>query len=437
MIGAVTRLRDRASTFSKSRFVRNIAAVATGIAAAQVIALVFMPFLTRMYGPQAFGALAAFNAVLNIITPLATLGFANAIVMPKTSDGASAVARLSLLCTACVVPLAFGAIFLFQSHLAVWTGLEATPGFLYLIPVALLVTALLAVANQAAVREGLFKAKAGSYVVSTLLSNIGKFAGGLLAPSGLLLIALTLASSVMNYFMLLARVPRAGVFQLPRWFGLDGVREAAREQRDFALYRMPHSIINAASLGLPVIVLTSLFGAGAAGQYSIAVLALGAPVTVLGQSVYEVIYPRITRAIQDRQESPMAIIGRTTAGLVLVSVIPFGAIALFGDWVFPFVFGAEWVRAGEFSQWVALWMAASLATRPAVAAIPVLGTQGALLVYEIIMTVCRVAALYAGQRIGDDLTSIALFAMVNVVGYAALLILVFTSIASRHGAQDA
>lgn len=424
-----TRLRGGAARISGSRFVRNVAAVATGIAAAQAISLVFMPFLTRLYGPEAFGALAAFTAVVNIITPLATLGYANAIVMPETEEGASAVARLSLLCAAVVAPLALLFVFLFQSRLAMWTGLEASPGFLYLIPVALLVGALLSVANQAAVREGLFKAKAGSYVASTLLTNLGKLAGGLLAPSGLLLIAFNLVGSVLNYLMLLARVPRTGVFQVRRWFGLAGVRQAAREQRDFALYRMPHSIINAASLGLPVIVLTSLYGAAAAGQYSIAVLALGAPVTLLGQSVYEVFYPRITRAVQGGQENPRRIIGKTTFVLLLVSVIPFGAIALFGGWIFPFVFGAEWERAGEFSQWVALWMAASLATRPAVASIPVLGKQGALLAYEIVMTVARVAALYLGQRFGDDLTSIALFSMVNIFGYAALLLVVFAGVA--------
>lgn len=437
MSDLTTRLCSGAARLSSSRFARNVAAVATGIAAAQVISLVFMPFLTRLYGPEAFGALAAFTAVINIITPLATLGYANAIVMPETEEGASAVARLSLLCAAFIAPLALVFIFLFQSRLAVWTGLEAAPGFLYLIPVALLLGALLSVANQAAVREGLFKAKAGSYVASTFLTNIGKLTGGLLAPSGLLLIVFNPVGSALNYAMLLARVPRTGVFQVRRWFGLAGVRAAAREQRDFALYRMPHSIINAASLGLPVIVLTSLYGAAPAGQYSIAVLALGAPVTLLGQSVYEVFYPRITRAVQGERENSAALIGKTTAGLVLVSVLPFGAIALFGGWIFPFVFGEEWGRAGEFSQWVALWMAASLATRPAVAAIPVLGKQGALLVYEVLMTVARVAALYFGQRIGDDLTSIAVFAMVNVVGYAALLLLVFACVANHKGAPDA
>lgn len=49
-------LRSRINYFSRSKFVRNVLAVATGVAAAQAISLAFMPFLTRLYGPEAFGA---------------------------------------------------------------------------------------------------------------------------------------------------------------------------------------------------------------------------------------------------------------------------------------------------------------------------------------------------------------------------------------------
>src|SRR5690606_35760077 len=113
----LVQLRQQARRLTSSRFVRNVAAVATGIAAAQAISLAFMPFLTRLYGPEAFGALAAFTAVVNIITPLATLGYANAIVMPDTEEGASAVARLSLLFAAIGAPVVLVFVFLFQLRL--------------------------------------------------------------------------------------------------------------------------------------------------------------------------------------------------------------------------------------------------------------------------------------------------------------------------------
>ncbi len=418
------RLYNHTRVFGKNRFIRNVAAVATGIAAAQAISLVFMPFLTRLYGPEAFGALAAFTAVINIITPLATLGYANAIVMPDTEEGATAVARLSLVCAAIVAPVVLIFVHLFQARLAIWTGLEAAPDLLYLIPLSMLLGALLSVANQTAIREGLFKAKAVSHVASTLLMNIGKLAGGLLTPTGLLLIVLSMVGKALNFLMLLARVPRQGAFEVRRWFGTAGICNAAAEQRDFALYRMPQSVINAASLGLPVLVLTALFGASAAGQYSVTTLVLGAPIMLIGQSVLEVFFPRITEVVRQDPAKAAPLIRRATFGMALIGVIPFGILALWGDVILPWVLGDEWLRAGEYSRWVALWMASVLATRPAVAAMPVLRMQRLLLIYEIVITVARVGSLFMGAHLGNDLIAVAVFALVNVAGYLALLLLV-------------
>lgn len=428
-----TRLRSGAARLSSSRFAHNVAAVGTGIAAAQVISLVFMPFLTRLYGPEAFGALAAFTAIINIITPLATLGYANAIVMPETEEGASAVARLSLLCAAFVAPLTMGFIFLFQAQLAVWTGLEATPSVLYLIPAALLVGALLSVANQAAVREGLFKAKAGSYVTSTLVNNIGKLAGGLLAPSGLLLIVFHLLGGALNYAMLLARVPRTGVFQVRSWFGLAGVRQAASEQRDFALYRMPQSIINAASVGLPVILLVRLFDSATAGQYSLTVLVLSAPVMLLGQSVEDVFYPKITRAIVNGSQDAGKLLRKATTVLSLLSVGLFGIVVLAGPILFSIIFGDEWRRAGEYVQWVAISSAGVLASRACVAAYPALKLQAYLLVQTVISLGLRVAALYIGFfYFKSDLAAIALVSLVGLAMTIALCAAAFIRVRSQR-----
>jgi O-antigen/teichoic acid export membrane protein len=418
------RLCSSVRAVCKSKLIRDLAAVATGIAAAQVISLAFMPFLTRMYGPEAFGALAAFTAMVNIVTPVATLGYANAIVMPSTEEGATAVARLSLVCASIVAPAVFMFVHLFQPTLATWTGLERAPELLYLIPFFLLFGALLSVADQAAIREGLFKTKAGSYVASTFLVNIGKLAGGIFVPSGLVLILLTMAGKAINFLLLLARVPMKGAFEVKRWFGIAGICHAACTQRDFALYRMPQSIINAASLGLPVLVLTALFDAAAAGQYSVTTLVLGAPVMLIGQSVLEVFFPRITELVRQNPAHAAPLIRRVTYYMALIAIIPFTIIAIWGAVILPWVLGEEWIRAGEYSQWVALWMASVLLTRPAVAAMPVLRMQRTLLIYEVVITIARVASILIGAHLGSDLLAIAAFSLVNVVGYLALLQLV-------------
>lgn len=417
-------LRNHIKTFRQSKFVRNVFAVATGIAAAQAISLAFMPFLTRLYGPEAFGALAAFTAILNIITPLATLGYANAIVMPKTQEGANAVARLSLVSAVIVSPVALIVIYAFQEQLASLAGLSSEPNLLYLIPISLVLVALLSVANQAAIREGLFKAKSSSYVASTFIVNLGKLGVGYISATGITLIIFLIISNLINYTMLMARVPKVGAFDFRQWFGISGIRQAAFNYKDFAIYRMPQSILNAASLGLPVILLTNFFSTSAAGQYAITTLILGAPVMLLGNSVLEVFFPKITTLVRDNPASAFHMLWKSTLLMSVIGLVPFSIIFLWGDLILPWVLGEAWGRAGEYSQWIALWMFSVLITRPAVAAMPVLKLQGFLLVYEIIITVLRIGSISLGATLGGDLMAVTLFSVVNIIGYLSLLVFV-------------
>lgn len=414
-------LRNHIKTFRQSKFVRNVLAVATGVAAAQAISLAFMPFLTRLYGPEAFGALAAFTAIINVITPLATLGYANAIVMPKTEEGANAVARLSLVSAAIVSPITLIIFYVFQSQLATLVGLESEPNLLYLIPISLILVALLSVANQVAIRDGLFKVKSGSYVLSNFIINLGKLGAGYISASGITLIILSIFANLINYIILMARVPKVGSFDFRQWFGITGIRKAALEHKDFAIYRMPQSILNAASLGLPVILLTNFFSTSVAGQYAITTLILGAPVMLLGNSVLEVFFPKITALVRENPASAFGVLWKSTLLMSFIGLVPFGVVALWGDLILPWVLGEAWGKAGDYSQWIALWMFSVLFTRPAVASMPVLKLQGFLLSYEIIITVLRIGSISLGAALEGDLMAVALFSLVNIIGYISLL----------------
>src|SRR5690625_3723904 len=85
-----------------SRFVRNVALVATGTAGAQAITMAFSPVITRLYGPDAFGMLGTFTATLAVVTPIAALTYPIAIVLPKKDDDARAIAKLSFLLALCI-----------------------------------------------------------------------------------------------------------------------------------------------------------------------------------------------------------------------------------------------------------------------------------------------------------------------------------------------
>jgi len=59
LTGLYVQILDQALS---SKFVRNVAIVATGTAGAQAITMAFSPINTRLYGPEAFGILGTFTA---------------------------------------------------------------------------------------------------------------------------------------------------------------------------------------------------------------------------------------------------------------------------------------------------------------------------------------------------------------------------------------
>src|SRR5699024_8407489 len=81
----------------KNKFVRNVVIVASGTAGAQVITMLFSPIITRMYGPEVFGLMGTFSAMINIIIPVAALTYPIAIVLPKKHKEAKSIMRLSML----------------------------------------------------------------------------------------------------------------------------------------------------------------------------------------------------------------------------------------------------------------------------------------------------------------------------------------------------
>ena len=82
--------------FSHQLF-RKVLVVASGTAGAQLIAFLFVPIITRIYGPEIYGEFGTFLSVINIILPAVTLGYSSAIVMPRTLREASSVIHLSLI----------------------------------------------------------------------------------------------------------------------------------------------------------------------------------------------------------------------------------------------------------------------------------------------------------------------------------------------------
>lgn len=416
----------------KKPFVRNVLIMVTGTASAQAVHLLLSPFITRLYGPEAFGLMGLFVAIIGVFTPIAALTYSNAIVLPESDEDAKKLVKLSIN-----ISLFFGVLmglvllFLHSSIVKVLKIEEIGP-YLYLLPVVILFAALSQTAEQWLIRTKQFSVNAKVAFVQSILYQGGKVGIGLFFPLASVLIVLSAAAEGLKALLLIG-FSRKSNYQSPLHTSKSSytVWGIARRYNDFPKYRAPQSFINAVSQSLPVILLASFFGPASAGFYAIGRTVLSMPVQLIGKSVGDVFYPRIAEA-DKRGENISALINKATSSLALLGILPFGAVIVLGPWLFAFVFGEEWITAGEYARWIAFWAFSSFIARPSIVSLPVLSAQKFHLVYTIIMLLVWSASLAIGFYVfsSDDL-AVALWGITGGL-LNFILILITLLISSRH-----
>jgi O-antigen/teichoic acid export membrane protein len=417
-------MRHRIRNFTRRPFVRNVATVATGTAASQAIAMAFSPLITRLYGPEVFGLQGIFVSVVGLLSVVAALGYPVAIVLPKRDSDALGLVRLSIYIALGWALLTTLALYFFGRNLLQLLNAETIADFIYLIPVAMVISVLGSVLGQWLIRNKAFGFSAKYGVFTTLLLSVVKTGLGFLHPTAMALIVTNTAGGIVGTALTwLGWRNQTTKHILPTATQpLTGLRQLALRHRDFPLLRTPQNLINAFSQSLPMLLLASYFGASASGQYAIAISVLGVPASLIGGSVMSVFYPRINAAIQNG-ENARALIIKATIGMAVTGALPFLLVIVAGPFLFEVVFGEKWHTAGVYAQWLSLWLFLQYINKPAVSAIPALQLQGGLLIYEIFSTGTKLLALWLGFTVfKSDVAAIALFSAFGVVAYVWLIL---------------
>lgn len=378
--------------------------------------------------------LGTFTAILAILTPIAALTYPIAIVLPKSDTDAKNIANLSIFIAVGVALLTTIVIITAGEWLAHAFSLETVAGFLFLIPVAMLFTALKDTFTQWLIRKRQFAITARVAVTQSFFVNAGKAGAGYFFPVGAVLIGITVIGQALLALQLWIGIRRTSAARPKADKGTGTMSSLAKQHRDFPLYRAPQVGLNAVSQSLPVLMLASFFGPAAAGFYSIGMTVLGIPSTLIGTAVGDVFYPRIAEA-ENRGENLFKLVMRATGALAIVGLAPYATVVVFGPELFAFTFGPEWAKAGEYASWIAVLMYFVFINSPSNKAIPVLRIQRFYLWFTVGALLTRAAGLAVGYFIFEsDYTAIAIFGLSGAAVYFAQISIVLV-LCKRADAQ--
>lgn len=349
-------MRAWASRLWRSRFSRSVLTLVAGGAAAQAVVFLARPVLTRMYTPEAFGALGEFVALAALLAVLATLRYEDAIPLPTQHDGAGA---LLALCAAVALGVCgVGAVALLpREAIADRLGAPALIPLLPFVPLAALLYAWGNAAQAWLARADRYRAIAlglGAQALGTVgvqLAAPGLEAAGLVLGSvaGAVLFAAVLLGWALASGALVGVSPEAIV-------------QMARRYARFPRLGLPATALGQVGARLPPLALGAMLGAASVGHFGLAAASVLVPLALVGDSVGQVFG---VHAAEAHRSGGLGLLARRTLGRMLgVVAYPIAAVALVGPDLFAFVYGDVWREAGLYARLLAPWLALSVLVPP-------------------------------------------------------------------------
>jgi O-antigen/teichoic acid export membrane protein len=405
-------------TLGQATFVRNVAVLASGTAAAQLLTVMAYPVLMRLFDPSDFGLFATLGAVTMTAVVAASGRYELAVVLEREERGAVNVLALALGLTLGMSALAGLVLALGGEALLRAVGAAELAPLLPLIPLSIAVFSAYQVVSYWSTRERAFKRLslsnvARSFGVAAFQIALGLFGTG---PAGLVvgqILGQAWAVLVLAWQTIRQDGRRIAALVSPR-----EMARLARVHRDFPIYNVPRALMNSTAVTAPAILLTAFFGPAVSGLYWFAYRLLELPFTLIGDATRRVFYERAV-SLYNQGHGLTELYVRTSGALTALALVPAAVMTVAAPPAFEFAFGPEWRESGVFMQWMAAWWTMKFASLPSIMLMPVLRLQRVFLLIETLTLAPRLAVIPLAALYGDEIAAIAGYSMVGFAYHLA------------------
>jgi len=394
------------------KFVSQVLTLAGGTAFAQVVNIVSLPALTRLYRPEDFGLQAIFLAVVTLGLVLVSLKYENAIMAARTDGEARRCVALVFWLSS-----ALSAVIAIMSLLASLLPLELPDEFL----VVALCSAIMMASSSCMQALYIFGNRISHYGYLTRGRVLGALAtGGFAIAYGLypggyegLLIA-TIIGSLVNTIYLWRRSEQLSLVFLAR--SRRYLVAVAQANIRFPKFLILSSLLDRASAQFHIFVLAHWFGPAVSGSVSLHNRVVSLPSSIVGGAIGDVFKQKASVALRTHGECASLFI-RSAIALSLVVVGPFVILLFFAPELFILVFGSEWRMAGEISQRLAVVFALGFVVSPLSSLIYLEDNQKYDLIVQGILMVSLISGFSWAVLRGEVMTAINVYALAFCVKY--------------------
>lgn len=402
-------------------FVRDVATLITGKAAAVLVNFLSMPIVARLFEPEDFGVGALFVSLITIAATLATLSWERSVVIAKGDAEARSLCKLAtssllgscgLLWLSALACIALGLQVPFSDKLGVW---------IWVLPIGLMLLGLSQVADSWLTRAKQYRTIASADFLSTVITSASRIGTGLLGSSVWGVISSYVLGKVAELLFVLSvirpwKLPKLASDERPK------LRDVAARNKDFPLYSAPNAFVRIMSQELPTVMLALMFSPAVVGFYAMASKLARLPLNLSLQALQRVFLQRLAEIMHAGRPIAPAYT-KITVTLAALAFVPFLLLWLVADTLLVIFLGPKWEVAGHYVVILVPWLYALWISNPAGTVMTVLRKQALLLRVQILLAIARLAVFAVAYKVSasPEATLQAFVAVSALAGFGSVL----------------
>ena len=413
----------------KGDFLKSLVVLLSGTVIAQMLNVVFIPVLARIYSPEELGIFQFYLQIVTFLTAIVTLRLELSLPIEKHGNHRYILYRYAIRWAILFSLFVFVPILI----LVAIKDFDAIYNWmLVLIPVGVILHGFFNLGMYWELGSGGFSRITFAKLTQSISVNGLKLLAGI-AQLGVLGLVASLIVGMMLSILVFFKSAKTAFATHVYSRKSKKTNFLLHKHRDFYYFNLPHTVVDLTRDLVLASFFLSVFKGHIFGSYGQAYIVLRLPLTFVGAAVGQALFAKCSDLVNEKKEL-FGIIWKVAIGLATVSIIPFVTIFFFGTEIFTFVLGPNWADAGAYSEIITWWAMIIFITSPFSILPVILNRQRSYFVINILRTLCLVGAIYIPYYLNPNIqfeTSLGIIALAQITINFVLLVY-FVYIVKSH-----
>lgn len=414
---------------NRRSFAFDVLTLAGGTTFAQILMVIAVPILTRLYGPEDFGVWALYISITGIVSVIVCLRYEFSIMLPESDEEAINLLGLCFLAVLFVTSLSLVLIWYSRDFIVEILNSPQIRDYLWFIPPFVFVNGIFLALNSWNSRTKLFKRLSISKVSSSISTVVMQISLGFMrknSPWGLIIG--NLGGQAVATLILGGQIWKDDRRLIKKSLGWGKIYKGFKRYHKFQFIDTWSALMNSISWQLPAFLLAAFFSPAIVGFYSLGFRLLQLPMSLVGSSISQVFFQRASRAFSEG--TLPSLVESVFRMLVLIGMFPILILTITGSDVFTVIFGSAWTEAGVYAQILSLWAFIWFISSPLSTIYVVVEELHFGFNYNFFNLVTRLLSLVIGGYLGSARIALILFSVsgIFVYGYLCLKMMHYSGV---------